>query len=39
MCTKIYKPVCGCDRKTHGSSCTAAAAGVSVLSDGECPAK
>jgi len=36
MCTKIYAPVCGCDGQTHGSACTAAAAGVSVAKKGEC---
>jgi Kazal-type serine protease inhibitor domain len=36
MCTKIYKPVCGCDGKTYGSACTAAAAGMSIVKDGPC---
>ena len=36
MCTKIYKPVCGCDDKTHGNACDAHGAGVSIASEGEC---
>lgn len=35
-CTKEYAPVCGCDHKTYGNACSAAAAGVNVASEGPC---
>lgn len=38
VCTKIYRPVCGCDGKTYGSDCVAASQGVSTQHDGPCKA-
>ena len=38
LCPLVYKPVCGCDSKTWGNGCEAAAAGVNVASAGACVA-
>jgi hypothetical protein len=36
VCPKTYLPVCGCDNKTHGNACEAAASGVNVAHKGKC---
>ena len=36
VCTREYRPVCGCDGQTYSNGCTAAQHGVDVSHDGAC---
>ncbi|KAL7513501.1 hypothetical protein ACHAXN_010603 [Cyclotella atomus] len=35
-CTRIFRPVCGCDNETYANSCLALSHGVSVMAFNTC---
>jgi len=37
-CPKQGPPICGCDNRTYPNDCERRVAGVSLQSEGECPA-
>mgnify|MGYP000020554774 CR=1 FL=1 len=36
VCTREYRPVCGCNGETYGNACTAASAGANIAHEGQC---